>query len=602
MQASPISRFLPFGLMLAAFALHLRFGLAPEGPLVTHALLDTDSYVRLLRIEQLWQGGGWYDNTIYRLGAPEGMPLHWTRPLDLMIMAPAALAVLFGAPDASALWWSALLICPLLHALSCLAAVWAARAVWPRDAAWAAGIILLAQPLELSYGALGRADHHVLILLLSVLSVGAFLRAAVDAGRGGMAWFAGLFAGLAYWIGPEALLVFMPLMAGLGLLFVLGETAMARQGLRAAFGFAGAIGLALLVDVEPGRWLVAEMDRVSIVALALALALAGVFGGVLGFGGSGRLRRLAVGGVLSVLAVGILALLFPGFYKASLAIDDPLMNKVLGEIREMQPIVPWKDGGLADLLASLGGGLVALAVAPLASWRATPGGERRAQILLLLALAGTLAAALGARRFTVEFGAVAAISAAGAFVLVAQAIRDLRPLARGAALIICALAVTTLFPTLGAVLAAKAETPAAEACPVPPLSAFLRDLRPVSAGPDDPVILSDSINISPRLAQETAFRFVGGPYHRGIAAMTDTAAFFAATDDAAAHLILVKRKVSMVVLCLTGPGLRTAAPGTLGARLETGGFPGFLVPLSLPPALSGIYYIFSVQPAAATTR
>lgn len=293
MQASPISRFLPFGLVLAAFVLHLRFGLAPDGPLVSHALLDTDSYVRLLRVEQLWQGGGWYDNMIYRLGAPEGMPLHWTRPLDLMIMAPAALAVAFGAPEASALWWSALWICPLLHALSCLAAVWAARAVWPRDAAWAAGIILLAQPLELSYGALGRADHHVLILLLSVLSAGALLRAAVVAGRGGMAWLGGFFAGLAYWVGPEALLVFMPLMAGFGLLFVLEETAMARQGLRAALGFTGAVALALLVDVAPGRWPVAEMDRVSIVTLALGLAMAGVFGGVLRFGGTGRLRRLA---------------------------------------------------------------------------------------------------------------------------------------------------------------------------------------------------------------------------------------------------------------------------------------------------------------------
>lgn len=590
--------------MLVALVVHLRLGLLPDGPLTTRTLLDTDSYTRLLRVWQLWSGGGWYDNTIQRLGAPEGMPLHWTRPLDLLIMAPAALAVVLGAGAGAALWWSAMLVCPVLHALSCLAAVWAARALWPRDVAWAAGVMLLAQPLALSYGAVGRADHHVLIQLLCLLSLGALLRAARDPGARAMAAWAGGFAGLAYWVGPEALLVFMPAMAALGLLYVTdaaGGRGMAAQGLRAALGFAGAILLALAVDVAPGQWLRPESDRVSIVALALGLGLAFVFGGVLVLGQGGWRRRLLAGAGLSALAVAGLALAFPGFYRASLAIDDPLMVQVLGQIREMQPIAFWRAGGIADVLTDLGGALFALAVVPLALARAGRGGEARALVVALLTLAATVAAAIWALRFVVEFAGVAAVGGAGAFVLVARAVRALSAPARGAALVLTALALTVLAPVFGTALQDEAPESAAD-CPVAPLAAFLQGLRPGPAAADDPIVLTDNINLTPRLAVETAFRFVGGPYHRGIGAMADTAGVFAATDDAAARSLLEKRQVALVVLCSRGPGLRSARPETLGARLEQGRVPGFLSRVELPAELAASYLIFSTPSPSATRR
>ncbi len=50
--------------------------------------------------------------------------------------------------------------------------------------------------------------------------------------------------------------------------------------------------------------------------------------------------------------------------------------------------------------------------------------------------------------------------------------------------------------------------------------------EPVGAERHTPIILTESINYPPELAYRTPYRFVGGPYHRGIgdiADMTDAA-------------------------------------------------------------------------------
>ena len=54
--------------------------------------LDPDGWVRLLRVRQWWQEGGWYAALLPQLSAPDGLSLHWTRPLDILILIPAWLA------------------------------------------------------------------------------------------------------------------------------------------------------------------------------------------------------------------------------------------------------------------------------------------------------------------------------------------------------------------------------------------------------------------------------------------------------------------------------------------------------------------------------
>jgi hypothetical protein len=76
--------------------------------------------MRLVRVEALWQDGNWYDTVSRRSNTPYGERLHWTRPLDALLIAGAApLVPIVG--QRQALYWWGVVISPLLHILTLLA-------------------------------------------------------------------------------------------------------------------------------------------------------------------------------------------------------------------------------------------------------------------------------------------------------------------------------------------------------------------------------------------------------------------------------------------------------------------------------------------------
>lgn len=54
------------------------------------AYYDSDDYMRVVRVNKLVDGGGWYDGVIERENAPYGLEMHWTRFHDICILAAAA--------------------------------------------------------------------------------------------------------------------------------------------------------------------------------------------------------------------------------------------------------------------------------------------------------------------------------------------------------------------------------------------------------------------------------------------------------------------------------------------------------------------------------
>lgn len=75
---------------------------------------DVDGFMRALRVEALWQGGGWFDNSIPRANAPYGETSPWSRPLDVLISVLALPLVPFlGAK--SAIFWGGSLSGPVLY-------------------------------------------------------------------------------------------------------------------------------------------------------------------------------------------------------------------------------------------------------------------------------------------------------------------------------------------------------------------------------------------------------------------------------------------------------------------------------------------------------
>lgn len=589
-----------------AAAKHLMVGLQPGGFLHTSLLVDADSWTRALRVLELWQGAGWFNDRVSRLNAPMGLSLHWTRPLDVLILVPAqVLNRVFALPQREAVLVAGAWMCPALHAACAVAAVHAARAVWTGIGPVLAGLLVIANPVIGGYSGLGRADHHTLLLLAGLLALGEAMRAAARPEAHGAAWRAGAFAGLGVWVSPEMLLFAAPVLAGFGAVWIAGEPPgsakeNAAQGLRASLAFTAAVAVGVVSEHAPSAWLAGDYDKVSAQHLLMGGLSAAVFA-VAARTGGGALRRTAVGVSGAAAAMCVLLVLRPQALRMSLGgVDDAAAAAgLMPAVEEMQPVdlslaglvgeVPW-------LLGALPAALLALALAP-------PGLRREGKLAALaplgLALAVGLPTALLHRRFAIDLAVPACLLAAG---LPGLALRLRQPAPRAAAAFL-AMAIVLCVPfvgVLGSAAAGEGRAPAAarstEECGAAALAALAQRRGPpdASRGTADPVLLPNSVNIGPELAWRTPFRLIAGPYHRAGRAVVDTVAFFGTDDDAVARAIAARRQASLVLLCSPSPG-EQGADASLLKRLRRGEAPDWLVPVPLPGAPEGVR-LFAVLP------
>ena len=92
---------------------------------------NSDGYIRLVWLDQLLHGGGWYNHIIADINAPYGGSLHWTRLFDILIIVLALPLAIF-LPMADAVYWSAMVICLLLLLASLYAMAWAVQPIVPK--------------------------------------------------------------------------------------------------------------------------------------------------------------------------------------------------------------------------------------------------------------------------------------------------------------------------------------------------------------------------------------------------------------------------------------------------------------------------------------
>lgn len=602
---SPATALLLVGVVAA---LHIAAALSPGGFLDTRRLVDPDSWARALRVLDLWEGAGWFDETIAHLNAPAGLSLHWTRPLDLLILLPAkVLHGGFGVSPRDAVLSAGAWVCPALHACCAVAAAWAARAVWTGVGPLFAGLLVAGNPAALSYSAAGRADHHTLILLAGIVALGWAARAAArPASESRAAWLAGASAGAGVWISPEALLFAAPVLAGFGALWVaegrpgLPGRGAAAQGLRASLGFALAVAAAVAAEHPRSAWLNGEYDKVSAQHVAMGALGAAVFGAAGRLSG-GAARRAALGGSAAAAAACALLALWPQALRASLAgVDAGAAEHFLPTVMEMRAIdFSSAPRVLEEAPPLLGPGLVAALAFALSApaWRRK--GTLAAAVPLGLALAVALVAAARHIRFALDLAAPAALVAAG---LPALALGLRRPGLRVPAALLAASAAFGV-PALGGL--GGADPGAATAGDAPPGTSAgdrrcgvdaLAALRPADPSPGNrgaagPVLLANFTKFGPELAWRTSFRLVGAPYHRGGEAIADTVAFFSAEDDARARAVAERRRVSMVLFCAAADDQTREA--SLSHRLRRGEAPDWMRPVPLPGAPAGVL-LFSV--------
>jgi hypothetical protein len=609
-----VGLFVLLGIAEHAFFAHSNGEVIRDGGLV-----DPDSYMRVMRIMALYRGDPWYNTVTLQVGAPEGLSLHWTRPVDILILVPALIAHLFGLSVDRGIYWVGAAFSPICHILACLAAAWAAKPLWPRHETPGghrfAALILLTNAAAFGYGVFGRADHHTLLLLLTALMFGAALRAAIAwqpvAEERRWAAIAGLFAGCGIWISPELMVPITPLVATIGLFWLDAPLEQkqtgapprdwAGMGLAFSLAMAAIIVIAIPIEHPPSDWLKPEYDKVSLPYLVLPLILAAVFWVARHIrGGFGT--RLVTGALLGAAGIGILLGLFPDLLFGPLGVNQRLKTDFLDTIREMQPLWPTNFGRLQNFLPMLGQSVIALVLLPFAfrHWR----GERRwAGQMIALAFGFLLIAGMMHARLGVEFAPTPAIICAGFFWLVDARMKGRSPFLRTPLLVATAVALTCS-PLLlsSAMTSTKFDSKKNDAgtCKVKNLAAWINATHPGQGTPDGrpPIVLTDDYSYGPALAFDTGYRVVAGPYHRNPQAIFDSIDAMIDYTESGARKILDRRQVSLLVRCVdvVVPHYYDPLHLTLYDRLGgTGALPGWLLPLSLPADLGKHFRVYEVS-------
>lgn len=154
---------------------------------------DPDDQLRLVQLRDFLNGQSWFDNRQYRMNIPDGAPMHWSRLVELPLVAIILLLrPFFGQAGAEMI---AVTVIPLalFGAIMALLAQLASRLGQAKNGVFAALIAATSVPLLMQLRPM-RIDHHGWQIAMAVLSLASLFY--VDARKAGLV----LGAALAVWL------------------------------------------------------------------------------------------------------------------------------------------------------------------------------------------------------------------------------------------------------------------------------------------------------------------------------------------------------------------------------------------------------------------
>lgn len=543
---------------------------------------DPDSYMRLLRVEDLLMGGDWHDPVIERADVPHGLRLHWTRPMDVILAAGSLPARPFVDLRRSVQIAAAVVPPFLLALLGCMGAL-GARALRADTPVPLAAMIVALQPAVLVYGMPGSADHHVLFLL-SFMTVLACLLIAVRGGWSAGYGLGGAAAGFGLWVSIESILFWALGALLLGSAWIrTGAEKWRRAGLLYSGAAAAVAAAALAVERPIADWASADLHRISLPYVVIP-AMAALFWLVVPRA-KGVFTRLALSVAGAAMTVAAVLTVQPAFLRGPFAELDPeLRSRWLDGVMEVQPILMPTDYQGALLF-------VAFLALPAAVWGGLgPRVVRRWGVvgaaLIAIGIAYTLLA-LREARWAPYAELIAGLLLAAHVPAFYAASRRWRP--RQLAIMARAVAVAALVVLMPVV--ARAATLLTGSSPAGPSTSTCDPVQAIARLPAEPTLdILAHVDRGPRLLYHTPHRVLAAPYHLGTG-MLDASLIMSSTSDAEAMTRLQRRGIDLILLCPDTDGSffdRTAGGEmTLYGRIVLGEVPGWLRAApetsSLPP-------------------
>ncbi len=559
---------IPVLLALVLSGRHLRVSLAG-------GLLDPDSYMRLVRLEASLSAGAPL-HVVARDSSGSGTVLHWSHLLD-------GLLCLLALPLRPWMdWHQALHVVGLAFGPACLAAlglalVWAIAPFSRPGWRWSAPVAAALSPAIALYGLVGVVHHHVPVVIVAVLAAGIAARIVRGHTDTYLPVWLGVCAGLGLWLTPES----VPLsVLSFGALWVAWATAPPPSTLARSITVTGASFFAValtawLLDPPMAGYASAEIDRISILSVALSLAIA-VSGGailVIDRSTSRPLYRLTFSVLAGGFAAGVWASWFPQLLPGSAPLmDAPTWHAFFDDIAEMRPIVSAPEiiqhlltGGLAALL------LLLVAI------------RARSPVLGYAALAAVMLVAVGQAhlRFAAYPEAVgAALLPIAIGYAHARWAREASwavsaPLAR-----VGVIAAFLLLPMIAGLSAASRSAQAAPTAEPPRCS--IAQVQGILASLGGQTVLAN-VNHTPELLYRTSVRTVGSLYHRNPDAFLRLRSAWRSGPSEELPAAVAATGASVLLYC--EPPIRSALVAdlptdTLLDRLGRGEVPHWLVPIA----------------------
>ncbi len=530
--------------------IHLLYAFWGPMNIMEGELLGTDGYTRLNRVQFIYDQGTW-NNSIYpRSNAPYGESIHWTKPMDFLLLAgAAAFSLVLPFPTALHLW--GVMISPLLHMVAFVGLFCLMRQQVDRLGIILFAILFQLQPILTGYFMVGRPDHHSLILaIFSWFLVG--LNWGLENPRNiRHLIFIGCLGALGLWVSVEFLVPIGIFLAAYTLVWIWEGKAKIAPILTIMGSLLVFSTLFFGVERIGEDWTLIEYDRISLPhELVLGLIFVVWMGIFLIEKKTSFLStpasRVAIIGVGSILAAFMQWYVFPGFFHGPLVDMDPAIRQLVWDhVAETQPLV----GG--DAMVGVGIGMLAL---PFLVWSFSQENTlwRKYQCLLLFIGAGIF---IPLTLYESRWAPYASIMLLIPYVeLVRRALRWVETRwesRRGEALSLVFALVLLFWPvTVGTVMAIDEPTARPTTlggnCPVKPLAEYLTAINPQDQPAQTILAFKD---FGPELLYRTSYQIIGTPMHRNVEGLRDMLAIMKAKDLGQAQDLIHHRKIDFIVIC-----------------------------------------------------